>query len=111
MKLLLGQIRIPTKDEMHQEVREDLEMRQNSLCCPPSLRHLFIRIDLTRDYFRRLEVDGQLEPLKPAILDLLEEVVHLRNKDSTGYKLRNYRVIDEAKFEQIDDVLSQKVIN
>ena len=85
------------------EMKEDIEHRKNVYGLKSKDRHLLKSLPLMRAYFELLERDGNLEPTKPVVYKLLEEIIRARTADPVGYKSINYRLIDDKKFEVINN--------
>ncbi len=84
------------------EMKEDIEHRKSVYGLKAKDRHLLKSLPLMRAYFELLERDGNLEPTKPVVYKLLEEIIRARTADSVGYKSINYRLIDDERFEVIN---------
>ena len=84
---------------MHQIVQLEIEERK-TLCYHNHDRHLF-KIDEMRDYFKLIESEAKLSPVKPVIWGLLKEMEQTRQRDPKRYKDINYRLVDKDKFEVI----------
>ncbi|KAH9403222.1 hypothetical protein TYRP_015102 [Tyrophagus putrescentiae] len=100
IKTLIGTVQLPTKERMVAEMKEDIEHRKSVYGLKAKDRHLLKSLPLMRAYFELLERDGNLEPTKPVVYKLLEEIIRTRTADPVGYKAINYRLIDDERFEQ-----------
>ena len=89
----------PSVEQMNKEVREDLEMRA-SIGYRPQDRHS-LKVDLLIEYIKLLEQDAQLEPLKPVVLKLHADLYTIRCKNISGYKMLNYRLVDDDTYEEV----------
>lgn len=83
-------------------MKVDIEHRKSAYGLQSKDRHLLKSLPLMRAYFELLERDGNLEPTKPVVYKLLEEIIRARTADPVGYKAINYRLIDDERFEVIN---------
>lgn len=101
MKTLLGAVKLPSTEEMHAEMEADAAYRKETFGLEAKDRHLLKSIPIMKSYFELLERDAQLEPIKPVVYRLLEEIVKARSIDPVGYKEINYRLLNDEEFEVV----------
>lgn len=88
---------------MYAEEAEELKYRMTKLGQQAKDRHQLKGVLSMRTYFERLEHDGHLMPISQARYSLLEEIIKTRALDPAGYRVINYRYLDNEKFEVIDN--------
>lgn len=96
---ILGDIGLPSKEEMYTETEREFAHRR-SLGYREQDRHL-ANIDLQEEYHRCLVREGRLRPLAPVILTLYRHLAKVRSEHIETYKEKNYRLLDENTFVEV----------
>lgn len=88
IKVLLGDLQLPSKEEMYQDTKVESDWRQNELGQPSKYFHKMG--NLQWNYNNELAREAGLEPLEDRVESLYEEVHQMRRADLVGYKKVNY---------------------
>jgi len=96
MKILLGDVKIPSKAEMYVDTAEEKEYRINTLGMREKDFHKMG--DLQWEYNKEISNLAEIDPLPPVIEKLYKEVWGRRRKDLTRYKQDAFSVQDLHTF-------------
>ena len=101
MKVILGEVSLPTKEEMLNDAKEDIRKRLEKGHNPKD-RHLMNR-DLIEEHLDSLSKDGNLKPLRKVILKLFSDLISVRMDNIVGYKRLNYKFISDDDYEVFEE--------
>ncbi|TDH05397.1 hypothetical protein EPR50_G00142510 [Perca flavescens] len=99
MAVLDGSVTLPSRGEMEQEVRREL---QEKLSRGVEHRHLHMMQLEQWDYCSSLASSGGFAPLPPVTRSLYEEVWRQRGVHPQKYRERNYRLVSDARWEELN---------
>lgn len=93
LKLMIGEIPMPSIEEMEQDVKEYDQLRK-SLDIRDVDRHS-LKPGIFHHYIDSLECFGQLKPLSKGVLKLHLDLNQIRIKNLIGYKKMTFKVTDD----------------
>lgn len=100
LKFLKGIIELPSKEEMYRDAEEDFKYRIESGFKP---RHAHVMPgEYQWEYDNKLSKLGDIPPLPESVRNLFKHVHFLRTLDVINYKNKNFNIIDEKNFEEIN---------
>ncbi|XP_071362346.1 uncharacterized protein [Trachinotus anak] len=99
LAVLDGSVTLPTRAEMEDEVRREL---QEKVECGVQQRHLLIMEKDQWEYCQMLAHSAGFPPLPPVVRSLYEEVWRQRQIHPENYRGLNYRLISDTQWELID---------
>ncbi|KAJ3588644.1 hypothetical protein NHX12_009498 [Muraenolepis orangiensis] len=96
LRVLEGSVRLPSRAQMEEEVREQMEAKRR-LGVPS--KHLLRLQKEQWGYCQELARDGRFAPLPPVSRSLYEEVWRSRNVHPQNYRKANYRLASDNQWE------------
>ncbi|XP_039633839.1 flavin-containing monooxygenase FMO GS-OX-like 4 [Perca fluviatilis] len=99
LSVLDGSVALPSRGEMEQEVRQEL---QEKLSRGVEHRHLHVMQLEQWDYCDALASIGGFAPLPPVVRSLYEEVWRQRGVHPQRYRDCNYRLVSAARWEALN---------
>ncbi|UXI15348.1 Vacuolar protein sorting-associated protein 45 [Sarcoptes scabiei] len=101
MKILTGEIRLPSKSDMIKDTETDLQERMMQGLRPKD-RHLF-QADRMESYLDDLSEQAKIRPLNKVILKLHRELFAVRLANILTYKRFDYRLISDEDYVAIEN--------
>ncbi|XP_068436762.1 uncharacterized protein [Clinocottus analis] len=99
LAVLDGSVSLPPRAQREAEARRALREKEER---GVQRRHLLVLQDDQWEYYAALARAAGFPPLAPAVRSLYEEVWRRRREDSQSYRGRNYRMIGDERWEQVD---------
>ncbi|XP_030603064.1 flavin-containing monooxygenase FMO GS-OX-like 3 isoform X2 [Archocentrus centrarchus] len=99
LAVLAGSVTLPTRAQMEDEVRRELQVKLER---GVQHRHLLILDQDQWEYCNMLSRSAGFSPLPPVIRSLFEEVHQQRQIHPGNYRKLNYRLISDTQWELID---------
>jgi len=99
LKLLVGDSKLPIKDEMYADTAKEKEFRMNKLEMREKDFHKMG--DLQWDYNNEITRLAAIPPIKPVVQKLYKEVWHRRKVGLTSYKADAFKIKDNEEFVEI----------
>ena len=100
LKVLLGEIQLPSKDEMMEDLNNDIKSRLKDKQRKKDFHKLWK--DRADKYFSDLSNLGNLEPIPPVLIKMFTNAFFRALKDIQSFREATYRIIDNENFEVIE---------
>ncbi|TNN47450.1 Flavin-containing monooxygenase FMO GS-OX-like 3 [Liparis tanakae] len=98
LAVLAGSVSLPPRVQREDEARRALQEKEAR---GVERRHLLVMQTEQWEYCGELARAAGFSPLPPAVRSLYEEVWRRRRDDSQNYRARNYRLVGEERWEQV----------
>lgn len=96
MKFFTGELKLPPKDEMLQDMEADIAYRR-SKDLPRKWMHK-LHGDFQWKYYEELARTANIQPIRPVIIALFEESMRRRAKSVQHYRRDKFEVINDEEF-------------
>ncbi|XP_063708631.1 senecionine N-oxygenase-like [Culicoides brevitarsis] len=96
IKSLLKYFPLPTKDEMYQELHEEMQIRHSKGMFGKRMHQLWP--DFMRSYIDDVVRIADLKPILPVLLDIYDESRALSYSDIKNYRNYRYLVLDDRSY-------------
>ena len=96
VKLLTGQVQLPTKAEMCEEIKQEMEWKKNNLGMPE--KHFHKMGALQWKYNKEIAELGGLKPISNGVENLYNAVHERRKTNLPDYKKDSYSLVGEEGF-------------
>jgi len=96
VKLLTGQVQLPTKAEMCEETKQEMEWKKNNLGMPE--KHFHKMGALQWKYNKEIAELGGLKPISNGVENLYNAVHERRKTNLPDYKKDSYSLVGEESF-------------
>jgi hypothetical protein len=96
VKSLVGEVKLPSKQDMIQDTQEDLKQRELMKLPERYSHHMFGKLQW--DYHEKVSQIGQIKPIRKVVIDIYEELSRLRTSDVVGYKDYNFVIESDSKY-------------
>jgi len=96
MRALMGDFKLPSKDEMYAENEKDMEWRRNVLSWPDRYAHRLSEHQW--DYADALCKLSGATPIKKVVKDLFTHVHNIRQTDIRHYKRMNFEILNDEDY-------------
>lgn len=100
LKFLKGYIELPSEEVMKQEAKDDFRHRIK-LGFKPRHAHVMPG-EFQWEYDDKLSKLGNISPIPDSVRNLFKHVHFLRTQDVVHYKDKNFNLLDEKTFEQVN---------
>ena len=100
MKTLTGEVKLPSREQMMEDLENDILKRKAS----NQLEKYFHKLgwEVSEKYFDDLSLLGKLKPIAPVQLRMFNDALMRIRKDVHNFRENIYNVIDDETFEVIE---------
>jgi len=97
MKVMMGEVVLPSRQEMIQETEEDFDLRL-SMGIPARHAHEMATKQLLWSYEERLVSTAKIQGIKPVFRDLYTQLFQIRQEHTAEYKNWDFVIVNDYEF-------------